>query len=76
MEICGQWKQQKQSKTRDWRSGHWWEHGHVRRLELPEDADWKKIEAHVNSDIFLEIRIPKKSLEGDASHENSIAAKN
>ncbi|XP_021665054.2 21.7 kDa class VI heat shock protein isoform X2 [Hevea brasiliensis] len=65
VEISGQWKQQKESKAKDWRSGHWWEHGYVRRLELPEDADWSKIEAYVNNDTFLEVRIPKNTLDCD-----------
>ena len=32
---------------------------------MPEDADWKKIEAHLNNDIFLELRIPKNNTDGD-----------
>lgn len=61
MEISGQWKPQRDSKANDWRCGHWWEYGYVRRLEMPEDADSKNIEAHIysNSSILLEIRIPK-----------------
>ncbi|XP_048234822.1 21.7 kDa class VI heat shock protein isoform X1 [Ricinus communis] len=65
MEISGQWKQQRESKAKDWRSGHWWEHGYVRRLELPEDAEWRKIEAYVNTDMSLELRIPKNNLDCD-----------
>lgn len=65
VEISGQWKQQGESKAKDWRSGQWWEYGYVRRLELPEDADWRKIEAYVNNDILLEIRIPRNLLDGD-----------
>ena len=65
MEISGQWKQQRESKAHDWRCGHWWEHGYVRRLEMPEDADWKNIEAHLYSDTFLEIRIPKSQKGSD-----------
>ncbi|XP_057950142.1 21.7 kDa class VI heat shock protein [Malania oleifera] len=75
VEVSGQWKQQRESKTGDWRSGHWWEYGYVRRLELPEDADREKIEAHVNNDVFLEIRIPKGSSDDDTPRENVAAAK-
>ncbi|OIW15462.1 hypothetical protein TanjilG_28661 [Lupinus angustifolius] len=59
VEICGQWKQQRDSKANEWKCGHWWEYGYVRRLEMPEDADWKHTEAHIYNDIFLEIKIPK-----------------
>ncbi|XP_059662542.1 21.7 kDa class VI heat shock protein [Cornus florida] len=65
VEISGQWKQHRESKTKDWKSGHWWEHGFVRRLELPENADGRNIEAHVNNGIILEMRIPKKTLDCD-----------
>ncbi|KAF2285842.1 hypothetical protein GH714_008373 [Hevea brasiliensis] len=58
VEISGQWKQQKESKAKDWRSEHWWEHGYVRRLELPEDADWKKIQAY-NKYIGDEVPVDK-----------------
>ncbi|KAK4286048.1 hypothetical protein QN277_002659 [Acacia crassicarpa] len=58
VEISGQWKQQ--TKASDWRCGHWWEYGYVRRLEMPEDAEWRNIEAHLYNDVFLEIRIPKR----------------
>lgn len=63
--ITGLWKQLKESKTKDWRTGHWWEHGYVRRLELPENADRRKIEAYLSNDVFLEIKISKKPLERD-----------
>ena len=59
MEISGQWKQQRDSKTNDWRCGHWWANGYVRRLEMPEDADWKNLQAFIYNDIFLEIKMPK-----------------
>jgi HSP20 family molecular chaperone IbpA len=77
VEISGQWKQQQrdQSKTKDWRSGQWWEYGYVRRLELPEDADWRRMEASLNNDILLEIRIPKSLLDGDPSQGNDVASK-
>ena len=72
MEISGLWRNQREPKAREWRSGHWWEHGFVRRLELPENADWRRIEACVNDDIYLEIRIPKSDIsrgkEEGASH--------
>ncbi|KAJ4830878.1 hypothetical protein Tsubulata_045148 [Turnera subulata] len=75
VEISGQWKQPREPKTKDWRSGHWWEHGYVRRLELPEDADWRKTEAYIKSDTFLEVRIPKSSLDCDTSQGNDIVSK-
>ncbi|TKY66698.1 21.7 kDa class VI heat shock protein [Spatholobus suberectus] len=59
VEISGQWKPQRDSKANDWRCGHWWEYGYVRRLEMPEDADLKIIEAHICNSRFLEVRIPK-----------------
>ncbi|ONK74727.1 uncharacterized protein A4U43_C03F9520 [Asparagus officinalis] len=58
LEISGQWKS-RESNVRDWRTGHWWEHGFVRRLELPGDANWRRIEAYIDNEIFLEIKIPK-----------------
>uniref|UniRef100_A0A2N9J1Y0 SHSP domain-containing protein n=1 Tax=Fagus sylvatica TaxID=28930 RepID=A0A2N9J1Y0_FAGSY len=74
VEISGQWKLQRESKAKDWRSGQWWEYGYVRRLELPEDADWRRIEAYVNNDINLEIRIPKNLLNGDPSEGKDVAS--
>ncbi|XP_010448462.1 PREDICTED: 21.7 kDa class VI heat shock protein-like [Camelina sativa] len=63
MEISGQWNNNKKTVVNgDWRSGKWWEHGYVRRLELPGDADPKNSEVFLpnNEDCsFLEIRIPK-----------------
>ncbi|CAJ1978722.1 unnamed protein product [Sphenostylis stenocarpa] len=59
VEISGEWKPQKESKASDWRCGHWWEYGYVRRLEVPEDADLKIIEALIRNNRFLEVRIPK-----------------
>ncbi|KAM7492662.1 hypothetical protein LguiA_035583 [Lonicera macranthoides] len=59
IEISGEWRHKKESKIKDWRSGHWWEHGYGRRLELPENTDGWKMEACVNNDMLLEIRIPK-----------------
>ncbi|KGN56157.1 21.7 kDa class VI heat shock protein isoform X1 [Cucumis sativus] len=61
LEISGQLKeQQREGKTTvDWRRVHWWEHGYVRRLELPEDADSSRMEARIKNDLVLEIKIPK-----------------
>lgn len=67
LEISGQWKQPRESKPVDWRSVQWWEYGYVRRLELPEGAGWKKIEANLINDICLEIKIPKDNLGLDGS---------
>ncbi|XP_043712038.1 21.7 kDa class VI heat shock protein [Telopea speciosissima] len=74
LEISGQWKQQRESNTRDWKDGHWWEYGYVRRLELPEDADWRKMEANVNDDIHLEIRIPKIPSKSDIPQGKDIGS--
>ena len=69
LEICGQWNQQRaEAKSKDWRSGNWWELGYVRRLELPDDADWKRVEAYLTNDTLLEIKIPKKTLNCDANN--------
>ncbi|CAL9017457.1 unnamed protein product [Prunus brigantina] len=71
VEISGQWKQQggDSKSTKDWRSGNWWEHGYVRKLELPQDADWRRIEASVTNDLLLEIKIHKiNPLDCDISH--------
>ncbi|MFS7984669.1 putative alpha crystallin/Hsp20 domain, HSP20-like chaperone [Helianthus anomalus] len=60
MEISGLWNHKGESRASpDWQSGKWWERGFVRRLELPENVDWKKTEAHVNNDTILDIRLPK-----------------
>ncbi|KAL8033637.1 hypothetical protein ABFX02_13G172500 [Erythranthe guttata] len=58
MEISGQWRQK-----REWKSGLWWEYGYVRRIELPEQTDWRKTEARVKNDLVLEIKIPKNTRE-------------
>ncbi|XP_026419091.1 21.7 kDa class VI heat shock protein-like [Papaver somniferum] len=69
VEVSGQWKQQrKESDAKDWRSGHWWESGYARRLELPENADGRNIEAYIIDDIFLEIRIPKSTTGDNSEH--------
>ncbi|OVA13157.1 Alpha crystallin/Hsp20 domain [Macleaya cordata] len=76
VEISGQWRQRKESDAKDWRNGHWWEFGYARRLELPENADWRKIEANIDDDIFLEIKIPKNATENSGSPQrNNVAPK-
>ncbi|KAK8483058.1 hypothetical protein V6N13_031623 [Hibiscus sabdariffa] len=68
VEIFGQLKLlQRESQKKDWRSCNWWEYGYVRRLELPEDADWRRIEASLSNDVVLEIRIPRNPLHMDTS---------
>ncbi|KAL6199292.1 hypothetical protein ACLB2K_029076 [Fragaria x ananassa] len=76
LEISGQWKQQqpKTNSARDWRCGHWWESGYVRRLELPQDADWRKIEAYVTNDQILEIKIHKINNPLDSDNNQNTAA--
>ncbi|XWS11157.1 hypothetical protein CRYUN_Cryun38cG0059600 [Craigia yunnanensis] len=69
VEISGQLKQQRESKTKDWRSCNWWEYGYVRRLELPEDADWRRIEAYLSNDVLLEIRISRNPLHTDTPED-------
>ncbi|XP_015081004.1 21.7 kDa class VI heat shock protein [Solanum pennellii] len=61
LEVSGQFRLKVETGTKDWRVGNWWEHGCVRRIELPENADWKKTEALMsNGDHkFLEVKIPK-----------------
>ncbi|KVI10353.1 21.7 kDa class VI heat shock protein isoform X2 [Cynara cardunculus var. scolymus] len=60
IEISGLWKKHGESRTTDWRSGKWWEDGFVRRLELPDNTDWKKMEVYVKNDTtVLDIRLPK-----------------
>ncbi|KAL5736087.1 hypothetical protein ACOSQ2_030875 [Xanthoceras sorbifolium] len=74
VEISGQWKQIKESMKKDWRSGHWWEFGYVRRLELPEDADWRIMEVFLSNDTLLEIRIPKNTSSSDVAQGNGGAS--
>ncbi|XWS27904.1 hypothetical protein CRYUN_Cryun25bG0020300 [Craigia yunnanensis] len=69
VEISGQLKQQREFKTKDWRSCNWWEYGYVRRLELPEDADWRRIEAYLSNNAILEIRIPRNPLHTDTPED-------
>ncbi|XVF70517.1 hypothetical protein PTKIN_Ptkin11bG0168000 [Pterospermum kingtungense] len=72
VEIYGQLKQQRESKTKDWRSCNWWEYGYVRRLELPEDADWRRIEAYLSNDVVLEIKIPRIPLHTDSTSGDAV----
>lgn len=52
--------QLKEAGTTDWRAGNWWEYGCVRRIELPENAEWRKTEAFLSGDHkFLQVKIPK-----------------
>ncbi|KAK9130965.1 hypothetical protein Sjap_011452 [Stephania japonica] len=67
VEISGQWRE---SEVKEWKSGHWWEHGCVRRLELPQDADWRKIEANIKDEVFLEIRVPEINNEDHSGISN------
>ncbi|XP_015898099.3 21.7 kDa class VI heat shock protein isoform X1 [Ziziphus jujuba] len=79
VEISGQWKQQTRESKMEWRSGNWWEYGFVRRLEMPEDADCRRIEAYVTTDMVFEIKIAKKTLGSDHPNKGkdvSIATKN
>nr|CAB3465076.1 unnamed protein product [Digitaria exilis] len=59
IDITGLWRAPP-ADGRDWRAGRWWEHGFVRRLELPDDADWRKVEAYLDDgEGSLEIKVPK-----------------
>eukprot|EP00268_Persea_americana_P021022 TRINITY_DN21040_c0_g1_i2.p1 TRINITY_DN21040_c0_g1~~TRINITY_DN21040_c0_g1_i2.p1 ORF type:complete len:199 (-),score=34.67 TRINITY_DN21040_c0_g1_i2:152-748(-) len=64
MEISGLWRQQ-ESNANDWKSRCWWEFGYVRRIELPENSNWRKMETNVIDDCSLEIRIPKNNSDSD-----------
>uniref|UniRef100_A0A0D9WIA6 SHSP domain-containing protein n=1 Tax=Leersia perrieri TaxID=77586 RepID=A0A0D9WIA6_9ORYZ len=70
LDITGLWRPPPPD-GRDWRAGRWWEHGFVRRVELPEDADWRKMEAYFDDgEGSLEIKVPK--IAGDA-HQAAAA---
>lgn len=69
IEISGKWRG-RESDSRDWRAGRWWEHGYVRRLELPENANWRKIEAYIDNDNFIGIKIPKNISDGNIHQIN------
>ncbi|KAM0886792.1 hypothetical protein ACQ4PT_029475 [Festuca glaucescens] len=60
VDVSGLWRGPP-SDGRDWRAGRWWEHGFVRRVELPEDADGARVEAYFDDgDGSLEVRVPKR----------------
>ncbi|XP_020577618.1 21.7 kDa class VI heat shock protein [Phalaenopsis equestris] len=59
IEISGIWKVGNPT-VRDWKLRKWWEYGFVRRLEVADDADCRKMEACINNDVTLEIIIPKR----------------
>ncbi|KAG8068108.1 hypothetical protein GUJ93_ZPchr0005g15527 [Zizania palustris] len=73
VDISGLWRAAPADGGRDWRAGRWWEHGFVRRVELPGDADWRKVEACFDDgDGSLEIKVPKNG--GGAQHASAAAA--
>ncbi|KAL5976080.1 hypothetical protein ACLOJK_020410 [Asimina triloba] len=69
LEISGQWRH-RETSCKDWRNGHWWEYGYVRRIELPENANWREIEANIDNH-FLEIKIPKNISESPNMPQSS-----
>ncbi|PON61409.1 Small heat shock protein HSP [Parasponia andersonii] len=80
VEVSGPWNQQQREAKNiinDWRSVNWWEYGYVRRLELPEDADWRKIGAYLTNDTLLEIKIPKKifDFESNTQENDNVCTK-
>ncbi|KAK8943865.1 21.7 kDa class VI heat shock protein [Platanthera guangdongensis] len=60
IEISGKWEE-KEAGGENWRNNQWWEHGFVRRLEVPDDADLMKMEACIADDVALEIKLSKKA---------------
>ncbi|KAL5232286.1 hypothetical protein ABZP36_031062 [Zizania latifolia] len=71
VDISGLWRAPP-ADCLDWRAGRWWEHGFVRRVELPDDADWRKVEAYFDDgEGSLEIKVPKN---GDARQAAAAAA--
>nr|XP_029122622.1 22.3 kDa class VI heat shock protein isoform X2 [Elaeis guineensis] len=74
IEITGKWRG-RESDSRDWKTGRWWEHGYVRRLELPENANWRKMEAYIDNDNFIGIKIPKNISEGNIHQKNAVEPK-
>ncbi|KAG1347278.1 22.3 kDa class VI heat shock protein [Cocos nucifera] len=74
IEISGKWRG-RESDSRDWKTDRWWEHGYVRRLELPENANWRKMEAYIDNDIFIGIKIPKNISEGNIHQKNAVEPK-
>ncbi|CAL9168143.1 unnamed protein product [Musa hybrid cultivar] len=71
VEISGRWRG-RETDTKDWKNGRWWEYGFARRLELPEDANWTKMEAYITDDISLEIRIPKNGSDIDLQQMQAV----
>lgn len=71
VEISGRWRG-RETDPKDWKNGRWWEYGFARRLELPEDANWTKMEAYITDDIFLEIRIPKNGSDIDLQQMQAV----
>ena len=68
IDISGLWRAPPPADGWDWRAGRWWEHGFVRRVELPEDAEWRKVEAYFDDgEGSLEIKVPKTA-DDDAHH--------
>ncbi|KAG9454257.1 hypothetical protein H6P81_007161 [Aristolochia fimbriata] len=74
VEISGRWRQS-ESEAKDWRTGRWWESGYVRRLELPENVKWRKMEANIDEEHFLEIRILKHMLDPNVPEEKMVEPK-
>ncbi|KAM0943885.1 putative alpha crystallin/Hsp20 domain, HSP20-like chaperone [Dioscorea sansibarensis] len=74
VEISGQWRG-RESESMDWKAGRWWEHGYVRRIELPEEANWKKIEAYIDDDNLLQIKIPKNNSDSNALQTSAVEPK-
>uniref|UniRef100_A0A0E0L4C1 SHSP domain-containing protein n=1 Tax=Oryza punctata TaxID=4537 RepID=A0A0E0L4C1_ORYPU len=71
VDVSGLWRAAPPPDGRDWRAGRWWEHGFVRRVELPEDADWRKVEAFFDDgEGSLEIKVPKS---GEAHQAAAVA---
>ncbi|KAK8950233.1 21.7 kDa class VI heat shock protein [Platanthera guangdongensis] len=53
--------EEKEAGGENRRNNQWWEHGFVRRLEVPDDADLMKMEACIADDVALEIKLSKKA---------------
>lgn len=47
----------------------------MRRLELPDDANWRRAEANIENDIFLEIKIPKNNSGRNDLQTNGVEPK-
>ncbi|KAK8967611.1 21.7 kDa class VI heat shock protein [Platanthera guangdongensis] len=59
IEISGKWEE-KEAGGENWRNNQGWEHGFVRRLEVPDDADLMKMEPCIADDVAMEIKLSKK----------------